>query len=214
MRLFQPSLQNLKEMNKVSLLLIGLVVLASCNSKTDSPQPEPEVEQVEIVPEVKLTLEQISDSVLHALKAKDMNKLFHYSLANSIRFSPYATVSKDDNKIYIDGVDPNAVMNWGTFDGSGEPIELSFYDYIDRFVTNVDYADPSIAKKSLNKMLGAGNSMNNLETFYEGKEYVEYYNDGINPEYDGMDWSALRLVFDKMGENYRLIGVVHDQWTS
>ncbi len=28
-----------------------------------------------------------------------------------------------------------------------------------------------------------------------------------------MDWCSLRLVFEKWGAQYYLVGVVHDQWT-
>jgi hypothetical protein len=36
---------------------------------------------------------------------------------------------------------------------------------------------------------------------------------GFDPEYEGMDWRSLRLVFEKKNDIWYLVGIIHDQWT-
>lgn len=214
MQLFQQSLQNQKVMNRIIQLLLSVLVLLSCGSKSEPHQKEKTTQEVEKVIELELSLEQISDSVVTAFQQKDIQRLLSYSSKKGVRFSPYATISENNKLIHLYDVNLSELINWGNYDGSGEPISLNFHQYTERFVVDVDYLNPSIAKKSIDKVQGNGNSINNLESFYEGKSFVEYFNDGINPEYQGNDWTALRLVFEKIGEHYLLIGVIHDQWTT
>ncbi|MFC7680891.1 hypothetical protein [Paenibacillus sp. GCM10028914] len=42
---------------------------------------------------------------------------------------------------------------------------------------------------------------------------IEYHFDGFNPEYAGMDWKSLRLVFRLEEGSWRLSGIIHDEWT-
>jgi hypothetical protein len=43
---------------------------------------------------------------------------------------------------------------------------------------------------------------------------VEFY---IQPSTSGsgqqLDWAALRLVFESVGDSWFLVGVIHDQWS-
>ena len=41
---------------------------------------------------------------------------------------------------------------------------------------------------------------------------MEYYFSGFDPQYGGMDWRSLRLVFAPHGEGWALVGIVHDEW--
>jgi hypothetical protein len=61
--------------------------------------------------------------------------------------------------------------------------------------------------------MSVGNSINNINTAYPKSDYIENYFSGFNKKYEGMDWRALRLVFQKEGDRYYLVGIVHDQWT-
>ena len=48
---------------------------------------------------------------------------------------------------------------------------------------------------------------------YDNPIIVEYYFPGFNPEYEGMDWKSLRLVFEQYEDNWYLVGIIHNQWT-
>ena len=48
---------------------------------------------------------------------------------------------------------------------------------------------------------------------YESPIIVEYYFSGFNPEYEGMDWRSLRLVFEEIRGHWKLVGLINNQWT-
>jgi hypothetical protein len=154
--------------------------------------------------------------VISAFKDKDMVSLSNYVHPEmGLRFSPYAYV-KDTDQVFpsekVAGLmTDNTVYTWGVYDGSGEPIALSFPDYYSKFIYDVDFADaPQVA---LNTQLGTGNSIDNSLEFYPGSMIVEYYFPGFDAQYAGMDWRSLRLVFIEYNNTWYLAGVIHDQWT-
>jgi len=154
--------------------------------------------------------------VVTALKDKDMNAVSQFVDPQSgLRFSPYANVKSSDQVFSADKVgdlmaDPT-VYTWGVYDGSGAPISLTFTDYYSKFVYDVDFANaPQIA---LNHRLGTGNSIDNSQDFYPNSMIVDFYFPGFDPQYNGMDWRSLRLVFSQNNGSWYLVGIIHDQWT-
>ncbi len=103
------------------------------------------------------------------------------------------------------------LMTWGSYDGTGDPINLNGMDYYNSFVYDEDYLNaPYIGQ---NTVLSSGNMINNITTVYPGASYVEFYFDSFNPAYSGMDWSSLTLVMKNVGGQWYLIGLVNGQWT-
>ena len=154
--------------------------------------------------------------VISALKGKDMTRLAQYIHPQmGVRFSPYATVKDTDQEFTAEEVaglmDDPTVYLWGHYDGSGEPINLTFADYYAKFVYDADFANaPQVA---LNHRLGTGNSIDNIFEYYQNSMVVEFYFPGFDPQYAGMDWRSLRLVFMQDNGTWYLVGIVHDQWT-
>jgi hypothetical protein len=154
--------------------------------------------------------------VISALKNTEMVSLAAYVHPEmGLRFSPYAYI-KDTDLVFtpekVAGLMADSkVYTWEVYDGSGEPIVLSFPDYYSKFIYDVDFADaPQIA---LNHRLGVGNSIDNSLEFYPGSMIVEYYYPGFDAQYAGMDWRSLRLVFIEYNSTWYLAGIIHDQWT-
>ena len=165
---------------------------------------------------VPLSVLESAQQVIQTLRDRDMAGLaafVHPELG--LRFSPYPFVRAEDlvfgKQALPDLFSDETVYNWGNFDGSGEAIEMTFEAYFTRFVYSQDFAEPEVI--GLNKEIGQGNSINNIPEFYPGADYVEYHFSGFDPQYAGMDWQSLRLVFILEGSNYYLIGIVHAQWT-
>lgn len=155
--------------------------------------------------------------VLGWIKAKDMAKLSQTVHPDKgVRFSPYAYVNTETNLVFTaDQIrklpSDEKVYVWGSYDGSGEPIELSFADYYNKFVYDKDFLH---AKEiGYNKILGKGNSLINISEVYPEAKFVEYHFPGFEPKYQGMDWESLRLVFEKKNSVWYLVGIIHDQWT-
>ncbi len=155
--------------------------------------------------------------VLGLIKVKDMEKLSETVHPDKgVRFSPYGYVNtKSDLVITADEIkklpSDNTVFVWGSYDGSGELIELSFENYFNKFVYDKDFLNAK--EVGYNKILGKGNSQINISEVYPKAKFVEYYFPGFEPKYEGMDWESIRLVFEKKDSVWYLVGIIHDQWT-
>ncbi|MEO1438495.1 MAG: hypothetical protein AAFV80_23350, partial [Bacteroidota bacterium] len=59
-----------------------------------------------------------------------------------------------------------------------------------------------------------GNLRNNIPKVYPEAQFVEFFVSGKNGAYSGFDWRVLRLVFEEEGGEWKLVGIVHSEWTS
>lgn len=160
---------------------------------------------------------KLNKKILNSLKKQDYRALAnHLHPILGLRLSPYATVNVS-NDVLIKSTEllkmlkENKKLYWGNYDGTGDPIDLSAKDYFAEFVYDVDFLNAE--KVSLNKSMAKGNSIDNINSVYPQCDFVENYFSGFNKKYEGMDWRALRLVFQKEGNRHYLVGIVHDQWT-
>lgn len=158
-----------------------------------------------------------------ALKEQDMDKLAGLvHPVKGVTFSPYTYVrplqgapgeadlvfsASQLRDLWSDAT----IYHWGVFDGSGEPIELTFPEYYERFVYDVDFARPDAV--GFDEAVGQGNTINNIAEVYPNAVTVEYHFEGIDPEYEGMDWRSLRLVLEEVDGAWYVVGIVHDEWT-
>nr|WP_255573408.1 bZIP transcription factor [Anoxybacillus sp. ST4] len=152
-----------------------------------------------------------------ALKNKDMNALASYVHSNGVRFSPYGHVDVQNDLQFSASQLPSLlsstqVYQWGVYDGSGDPIQLTFQDYFDRFVYDVDFANPHMIGN--NVVVGTGNMINNIQQVYSNSSFIEFHFTGFDPQYNGMDWRSLRLVFEQENGQWKLVGIIHDEWTT
>jgi len=166
---------------------------------------------------IKSIIKGRATEVLTALKNYDMDKFSQMVHPDKgVRFSPYAyvQVEKDvvfsPDKIKALGED-NEKYLWGIYDGSGEPIELTFEDYHKKFIYDADFINAE--EVGYNKKLSQGNTIDNSAQVYKNSIIVEYHFSGFDPQYAGMDWKSLRLVFEKKNGTWFIVGVIHDQWT-
>jgi hypothetical protein len=163
-----------------------------------------------------LSFEQTASMVITALQTNDLTTLAQYvHPTRGVRFTPYTYIS-DTDLVFSQSVIPTltsdtTVFNWGIYDGSGLPIDLTYNDYYAKFIYSADFANPE--QVAYNKFIGSGNSINNLEEFYPDAEFVEYHFKGFDKQYEGMDWQSLLLVFSNEGGTYYLVGIIHAQWT-
>jgi uncharacterized protein YgiM (DUF1202 family) len=161
--------------------------------------------------------------IVLALKGHDLQALAGWVHPDEgVRFSPYTYVraAPDDPggqdlvftaaQVRSLWSDP-AVYHWGTAAGSGEPIDLTFADYYERYIYDVDFARPDVI--GFGETIGTGSTINNIAEVYPDAVAVEYHFEGFDPQYGGLDWRSLRLVLEETGESWYLVGIVHDEWT-
>jgi hypothetical protein len=133
-----------------------------------------------------------------------------------LSFAPYSFA--DDTNLTLtreelaSALTSSDTRTWGAYDGTGDPINLTFEAYYDRFVYNHDFAAaPSV---TYNGFKGSGNTTNNIFTVYPDGITVEYYFPGFDPQYEGMDWQGLTLVFEQYTDGaWYLVHIAHGQWT-
>jgi hypothetical protein len=160
---------------------------------------------------------RVADEVVGALRARDMGTVSgRVHPTRGVRLSPYAYVDSTDVVLDKDEVTTEwkagRVRVWGSFDGSGDPIQLTFRDYVARFVYDVDFATAQVV--AFDREVGVGNTTSNIAEAYPDAHFVEYHFPGFDPQYDGMDWRSLRIVLVREAGVVHLVGLVHAEWTT
>jgi hypothetical protein len=159
---------------------------------------------------------QSATDVVAALQSQDMTALADLTdPSGGVTFSPYIYVNPGSLNFQASALSalPNdtTVYTWGTYDGSGDSMDLTFSDYYAAFVYDHDYLSPEIV--SFNQLIGTGNMISNLSTAFPNTSYVEFHFSGFDPQYSGMDWSSLILVFNQQNGLWYLTGIIHNGWT-
>lgn len=132
-----------------------------------------------------------------------------------VRFTPYSSVSEEDLVFTAAetagfGGDSRSYM-WGYSDGPGEPMYMTVREYFERFIFDADYTQAP--RLCVNGVQVYGNAVENVAEAYPEGSFVEFYYDGLDPVNEGMDWCALKLVFQPWEGRLMLVGVIHSEWT-
>ena len=224
----------------IGSLLLAALLLGGCAGGEDPAEAEAELAALqdaleEVQGENKMLEEKVSTleaalenrreegplsqalAVAGLLGDRDLQSLAaHVHPEKGVRFSPYAYVDLEKDRVLTAEAvaqawqDPG-VSIWGTLDGIGDPIEATFAEYFNRFVYDVEFASPHLIGN--NVAIGTGNSLNNLREAYPEALFVEFHFTGFDPRFAGMDWRSLRLVFEETEAGWRLVGIIHDEWT-
>ncbi|HOW22398.1 MAG TPA: hypothetical protein PLV23_02075 [Sedimentibacter sp.] len=165
----------------------------------------------------KTIIEEAAHELMNALKNKDARAIAAYvHPEKGVRFTPYTSVSlendiilkKEDILTFFE--DENLYL-WGYYDGSGEEIKLTPAQYYDQFVYSADFINAE--EIGYNEVLTSGNAIENQFEVYKDSIIVEYHIPGIDPKFEGLDWQSLRLVFEEYDGSWKLVGIIHNQWT-
>ncbi len=196
----------------VGLLLLGLLV--GCTA--------PANKELEEEVAVWRKLAESQEPLLSALRAIELIKAKDWAgLATmvhpeaGVRFSPYPHVEMDSDKVFTNQqvaalASDTTEYEWGAYDGSGDPIRLTFDGYYQRFIYDKDFAQaPMIGR---DQIIGVGNAIENVKAAYPNARFIEFHFPGTE-EYNGIDWRSLKLVLQQQGDTWYLIGIIHGEWT-
>jgi hypothetical protein len=152
---------------------------------------------------------KVSSRTVASLKAKNMSQLAALvHPTKGVRFSPYGYIDKKDLVFKAHELktlmQSKKVYRWGTLDESDDPIKMPFAEYFEKFVYDYDFAKPD--KINYNLKQNNGIMINNIGTFYPQGVEVEYYFEGT----DERMYGSLRLVYEKQGTEWYLVGIVRD----
>jgi hypothetical protein len=216
---------NIKQMKMKNILIccLALVLISyGCNNNREQKSKPDVVAKTDTVPAVPVIINKDSllvstgQEILKLLKNKHYDSLVKFFAPEEpVHFSPYGFIGSGTQtltaKDFMAGLSSGKKINWGTYDGSGEPIELSLKQYLEKFVYNADFLNAE--KTGIDQMIGSGNSLNNLKKMYPDGRFIEYHFSGFDKKFAGMDWTSLRLVFKEKNNSFYLQAIVHDQWT-
>ncbi|MFX3632625.1 MAG: hypothetical protein ACE3L7_18120 [Candidatus Pristimantibacillus sp.] len=189
----------------------GQATVSSSTKPSESPRPTNEPDDIHAT-----TAEDAAEAVIVALKLTDLAAFSAYIHPDKgILFSPYANIDTSSAQVFqaadLPSLDETANYMWGNYDGSGEPINLTFADYYKKFVYDQDFADAESV--SVNNLIGQGNTLVNIQEIFPGSTTVEYHFSGFDPQFDGMDWESLILVLEEVDGYWYTSAIVHSQWT-
>ncbi|HCB63231.1 MAG: hypothetical protein A2W93_11330 [Bacteroidetes bacterium GWF2_43_63] len=208
-------------MKNIFLLLFIVSVLAvACNNKSkNNSDQEQKTDSTTVSLKDSVSDEQLvqdAKMILQHFKNKEYNQLAEYVGPQGVRFSPYAFIDTSKDNVLSAQQIRNAatskeVLQWGEFDGSGEPIKMTIEKYFADFVYDTDFLKKG--EVTVNEFTQRGNTTNNIKEAYPGCAYVDFLINGEKPEYDGIDWKAIRIVFRIVEGKAVMVAVVHDEWT-
>jgi len=196
--------------------------IAGLQAQVDSLQNELQQATVKPTPaegrELRSIIQEKGEQVLVALKGKDAAELSKYvHPQKGIRFTPYTYINTATDLVFpLTGIpalfSSTNSYTWGSYDGSGEPINLTFSGYYAKFIYDKNFlAAPQVV---FNQVMQRGNMTNNITAAYPQGVSIEYHFSGFNAQYSGMDWESLKLVFEQIDGNWYLVGIIHEQWTT
>lgn len=156
-------------------------------------------------------------ALVQAMQARDYETLASFvHPERGVTFTPYSSVNFDTDLTFTSAqikgfsTDQNR-YTWGIVDGRGSLIEMTPEDYFSAYVFNADYTQaPQIG---VDKILQSGNALENLTEAYPGCRFVEFHFPSLEAGSAGLDWCSLKLVFAPYDGAWRLVGIVHSQWT-
>lgn len=156
--------------------------------------------------------------IKNALAAKDYAAITDdIHPTRGVRFSMYAYVRPESDKVfsrkqYAQYLEQSKIrFTWGQKDGTGDVFIVPLPAYLATWVKANTFNDQSTV--SVNDSKASGNSISNLAKVYQNADFVEFYHHG-SEHYSGMDWRALRLVFDEYQGRRYLVAIISDQWTT
>jgi hypothetical protein len=154
---------------------------------------------------------------LDVIKRRDISglaALVHPS--KGVRFSPYPYVQPaQDQKLSAVEVVPafgsGTKRLWGRRDGRGDDVLLTFAEYLDQFVYTRDFA--SSTEVAYNREIQRGNRIDNTPDVYPEAIMFEALDPGPDPQFRDTRWQSVRLLFERHGDDWYLVGVIHGEWT-
>lgn len=210
------------------LILFSLIILslAACNNDRQNKEKTPAAVTDTVKNNLPVddgdglsqqdSIKATGRQVLNFLKENNYPELIKYFSSEGVRFSPYGYIDTANTKRltpedFLESINKKWILTWGSYDGTGDPIKLSVPAYLKKFVYNADYVNAEAV--GYDAVMKQGNSTNNIKELFPNHHFIDYHFSGFDQKNKGMDWTSLRLVFEKEDGQYFLVAIIHDQWT-
>ena len=162
------------------------------------------------------TVADKSLEALIALRDKDFTTLatlVHPELG--VRFVPF-TYLWEENMVFSAEALPTllqdpTIYQWGYGIGEGGAITSTFADYYNDFIFPHDYLFADTIGYDANILTGG--MIDNSRDLYPDAHIIEYHFDGFDPDFGGLDYRTLRLIFVPYQDTHALVAIVNNSWT-
>lgn len=199
----------------LGVLTLALLAISGCSGESNTKQPV--IDSTKAVASTNLEVSELTDSIISIIESGEHERLAGLVHPDrGVRFSPYVFVKKNIDLVLFKSDIQNlsssdSILEWGVYDGSGEPMLLSLSKFLKQYASIGDCLDT--VQISTDELLQRGNMVDNHQDVYPNSVVVEVYCSGYDSKYEGMDWEACRFVFEEKNSRYFLIGIVHNGWT-
>lgn len=160
----------------------------------------------------KLISEKLN-TLINTIEKKDMKELATYiHPEKGVRFSTYGLVDKENDivlsatkvsKIFKDA----QIYNWGYYTNFEAEIKLTPKEYFLKYIYHSDFKKAE--KVTFNEIIAPSGYMENQFLEYPEAIIVEFYFDYG----DELDWKDIRFVFEKLENDWYLVGFINHEWT-
>ncbi len=204
----------MKKLLLTGIITAGFFLIFILLLHTATAAEEKEIIKPKIAEQI---IKEKAEKVISAIAARNFKELADYvHPEKGLRFTPYTYVRIEKDIVFTKKQVSNFFDNdkkylWGYYDGSGKEIRLTPKEYYHQFIYTNDFINAD--KIGYNEVLSSGNMIENQFEVYENPIIVEYYFPGFKAKFGGMDWKSLRLVFEKYKDDWKLRGIIHNQWT-
>ena len=188
--------------------------------KSKNQELEAELENVSNQPEpaTSVSLWDVGQDVMELIKDKNMVELSNYvHPTKGLRFTPYVFTNLTFDQVFTpaevsDLPNDTEEYDWGYYYGTPTEtkIMLNFNDYYDEFIYDEDFLNTNIV--GVNAVVSYGDIIDNIANEYPDAEYLEYYI-VTSQDNNNIYWRSLKLVFEKVSEEYKLVAIIHGQWS-
>ena len=204
----------MKKLLLTGIITAGFFLIFILLLHTAAAAEEKEIIKPKIAEQI---IKEKAEKVISTIAARNFKELADYvHPEKGLRFTPYTYVRIEKDIVFTKKQVSNFFDNdkkylWGYYDGSGKEIRLTPKEYYHQFIYTNDFINAD--KIGYNEVLSSGNMIENQFEVYENPIIVEYYFPGFKAKFGGMDWKSLRLVFEKYKDDWKLRGIIHNQWT-
>jgi hypothetical protein len=203
------------------VLILAMLVSAAFAGKAAAQAVDDNAPRYSLSPaQAQKIIERRARAVMLAIKARDMQKLATFVHPRlGVRFSPYISVDTKKERALSRRQLVNLYASrrrfmWGEADGSGDPIRMTFRQYLKTYVYRQDLLSGQEVGYNPEHRQGPGTAINNLLEVYPRAILVRYSHEGVTgPRGGAMDWQQLWLVFEQWGREWYLVGIANNEWT-
>lgn len=138
----------------------------------------------------------------------------HIHPEKGIVFTPFSFVDYDENHVFSsDQVskfgDDNNEYIWGIA-VSNLPMKFTVNEYFEQFVCDKNYIN--VDQIAINSIVKQGNSIENVAEIFDDAIFIDFHDSG-SKEYEGLDWSSLKIVMGKYNGEFKITAIIHSCYT-